>query len=352
MLGFCAFLWTCTQLIAQSAQLTDALNKLKRFNGESEDCEPEYLLEPGGVIMGLEHDGFVKAVIDEYFPMAAGCKGRGSFKVIDVGVNTGAITLKAAQHGARVLGFEAIPSNHQQVEHRLWLNDFDRDKQVQVFNMGAGAVDDQRLHFAENHYERPDPSDPSHDVHTTVHKGKPAKGVIWQKTGHFVTEEQAEGRGDVVVVSVNTVDTMANKVFGEGAQILLFKIDVDGMEPQVLQGSEGLLKGGKVQVMHIEYDAQSWPVTTLPKIMKYGYRVFIEDCSHNIRDEDRDRMYDMGHRCVSQEKAVPGLVNSCKMKSFEAMEKYEITPQKYDALYQFLNDKKSTVNLVLCRSTQ
>ena len=46
--------------------------------------------------------------------------------------------------------------------------------------------------------------------------------------GHFVSEEDATSRDDIVQVPANTIDTIIKREIPESAEILLFKMDVEG----------------------------------------------------------------------------------------------------------------------------
>lgn len=353
-----------TQLDIQQTLLDNSQSNSQSggFSARRAQCEPDYLLEPTAVVMGREHDSFIKLLIDTFYPPIGGCGNRGEFYVVDVGVNTGAITLKAAQHGARVIGFEAIPSNHQLVTHRIWLNDFDREDQVVVFNMAAAAADNQILNFAEGYYERPkhNQGGENHEDVQYTQKDKPSPDVIWQKDGHFASEEDATSRDDIVQVPANTIDTIIKREIPESAEILLFKMDVEGFENSVALGATELFGKQRPKVIHTEFCADCVGKEFLPRFLDWGYRIFIEDCSHNIDDQARSEMYTMGLRCVSQDGEFRELFRACKQDKTQnhkidtthttdtTIENYQVTHKNVAHLHKFLVGHNAMLNLVMC----
>ena len=314
-------------------------------------CEPGYLIEPGGMLWGSEHDALLLSIFDAYSPAVGGsalaCGRRPESLVVDVGVNTGAITLRAAQHGARVIGFEVIPSNAEILNQRVSLNHY--QDRVRILNVAAGNVSAGSVYASDNYYERV-----LVDFWGTV---------SWQKNGMVialsdVAEATKAGQTVTTVPIRRIVDEVASlqeqKWISPELRILLFKVDVEGFEYQVITGAEDLFANRRVEIVHSEFSPgamNKWSkdaaVSYLERFGKWGYRIFVEDCSHNIDEKTIGNLAQMSLRCASaSNRDLLALVHACKNHEFGAVSPFEVRDGR--KLVEVLTAGSAMVNLIMC----
>lgn len=313
-------------------------------------CEPGYLIEPGGMLWGSEHDALLLLIFDAYSPAVGGsvlaCGRRPESLVVDVGVNTGAITLRAAQHGARVIGFEAIPSNAETLNQRVSLNHY--QDRVRILNVAAGDVSAGSVYASDNYYERV-------DFWGTV---------SWQKNGMVIAQsdvaEATKAGQTVTTVPIRRiVDEVASlqeqKWISPEQRILLFKVDVEGFEHRVITGAEDMFTNRRVEIVHSEFSPAAmnkWSkdaaVSYLERFGKWGYRILVEDCSHNIDEKTIGNLAtQMSLRCATaSNRDLLALVHACKNHEFDAVLPFEVRdPRK---LVEVLTAGSAMVNLIMC----
>lgn len=157
--------------------------------------------------------------------------------VIDVGMNIGYYTLLSAALGVdRVVAFEINPTNVVRVCESLRLNDW--EEQVTILRRGVSDQDDLQLFF---HVPRSNPGEAA---------------LITKDTKKKVA---APNPKDPSVVTTITLDTLAreNHWLSPNARqtisIPILKIDVEGLEPQVLLGATELLQSGLVRNILTEF---------------------------------------------------------------------------------------------------
>lgn len=176
--------------------------------------------------------------------------------VVDVGMNIGYYTLLSATLGHSVIGFEINPANLMRVCESISLNmdqwhatttttsssndeNDNGDKNhnlgkspVTFFQRGVSNLDDQTLHL-----------------------------VVPKNPGEATLEQTPSTAAADVAASVTTItlDTFAKEQgWLDGSNkskptIRLLKIDVEGHEPEIIQGARHLLKSGMVQNILTEY---------------------------------------------------------------------------------------------------
>jgi FkbM family methyltransferase len=143
---------------------------------------------------------------------------------IDVGAHWGVYSLSAATRWpgqVNVLAIEASPLNVEQL--RRWIAHNGQEKQIEV--VAAGAAD--REGFAS---------------------------VAPQSTmGHHLTHLGEEaGGGEGIRIPVTTIDRLlADRPALQGRRTLV-KIDVEGLEPEVIEGAADLLRSGRVSALIFE----------------------------------------------------------------------------------------------------
>jgi FkbM family methyltransferase len=147
--------------------------------------------------------------------------------VVDVGANVGFFTLLAAKltgEMGRVISFEPDPTSYNLLSKSVERNHFGN---VSLFQRAISGTDgDRSLHLSATH-----------------HKGL-----------HSITRDLG---GEKITVQSSKLDTIASKM-GIGS-IDLLKIDVEGAEPEVLEGAGELLAEGRIRNIIMEWEhAEIW----------------------------------------------------------------------------------------------
>ena len=141
--------------------------------------------------------------------------------VVDVGANIGVYTLLSATLGRQVLSFEINPANLMRLCESLSLNGL--KERVTIMQRGVSDVDDVELEV-----------------------------VVPNNPGEAKMEQ---GSGGVRTKTI-TLDTLAQRrgwLENKDLEIALLKIDVEGLEPQIIQGARALLRSGKVRNVLTEF---------------------------------------------------------------------------------------------------
>lgn len=133
---------------------------------------------------------------------------------IDVGANVGVYSLLAASRGAQVLAIEPVPETYNQLLDNININRFQNC--IDPMNIGVGRGPG-RLHFSTQ----------------------------MGPTNHVIPK--GEELDNSVTVKVNSLDEMMLK-----EKVTMIKIDVEGYEKEVLDGSTHLLKLNTLQAVLIE----------------------------------------------------------------------------------------------------
>lgn len=165
--------------------------------------------------------------------------------VLDVGMNIGYYTLLSAALGVdRVVALEINPTNVVRVCESLRLNDF--EKQVTIIRRGVSDQDGLQLSF---HVPL---SNPGEAALITKVKTKKTKKKNAAKKAEILLHDPS-------LVTTITLDTLAREndwlsaSSSRSISIPILKIDVEGLEPQVLLGSTELLKSGLVRNILTEF---------------------------------------------------------------------------------------------------
>jgi len=136
---------------------------------------------------------------------------------VDVGANVGTYSLMGASlvgHGGRVLAFEPIPATRMRLEKNVSLNDV---PQLRILPNGLGA----------------EPGS------TTFHVADGASGL---------SSRYNDAGGTQVEVEISTLDA----ILQDHPAPRLMKIDVEGMELEVLRGAAGLLRSEEAPLIVFE----------------------------------------------------------------------------------------------------
>jgi FkbM family methyltransferase len=166
--------------------------------------------------------------------------------VIDVGMNIGYYTMLSATLGHNVIGFEINPANLIRVCESLDVNQMDdsgsASSPVAIFQRGVSNVNDQILRLVI-------PSNPGQArlVTTTTTTGSSSNG---SDDGAAAT---TAGAADTVTTITLDAFATAYNWWETRPSIALLKIDVEGLEPEIILGAEQLLKTGLVQHVVTEF---------------------------------------------------------------------------------------------------
>jgi FkbM family methyltransferase len=160
--------------------------------------------------------------------------------VLDVGMNIGYYTMLSATLGHSVIGFEINPANLIRVCESLDVNQMgDEGSPVAIFQRGVGNMSDQTLRLVV-------PSNPGQ-----------AKMAGWSEEESTTTDntDASEAAVSPDVVTTITLDDFAEAYnWWEIRPVIgLLKIDVEGLEPEIIIGAEQLLKTGMVQHILTEF---------------------------------------------------------------------------------------------------
>jgi FkbM family methyltransferase len=210
---------------------TDALNKLlvDLYSKNPVQCVRTHgfdiLLDPNdlGVSPSIGVLGWHEMKTTELFIKLVGLGST----VIDVGANIGYFTLLAAKlvgNNGIVISFEPEPTSFSLLTKSVGMNNFDN---VTLAQKCISNIDGQQLlHLSPNHN----------------------KGL------HSIARDLG---GSSILVPSARLDTIAN-TFGIGS-IDLLKIDVEGAEPEVLEGAERLLSETRVRNIIMEWEhPETW----------------------------------------------------------------------------------------------
>ena len=165
--------------------------------------------------------------------------------VFDVGANVGFLTVLAARlvgPSGRVVGFEPLPLNADCIEHNARLNGFDH---VAVRREALGSADG-RARF--------------------LMAPETTRGML-DTSGFAKAENRASGEIDVPVRSLDSL-------WAEGAipRPDLIKLDIEGVEADVLRGAVGLIRATRPVLMIELHDTAAAVAAVLEE---FGYRAAV-----------------------------------------------------------------------------
>jgi FkbM family methyltransferase len=206
-----------------SVRSTDLLGIQRKYF----DLHPDGLLKTSGFDIYLHHKPhYLSAELIKkgvWEPHTTGLvtgllSGRKSV-VVDVGANIGWFTLLAASLGGRVWAFEPEPENLSLVRRSVLQNGFEevRAEQIAITNYDGTA----KLSLSDS-----------------------SAGF------HSIVRHVGEKRIEVPCMKIDTLFPIGN--------IDLLKVDVEGAEPQVLEGASNAIETGRVKNIIMEYRPESW----------------------------------------------------------------------------------------------
>ena len=142
--------------------------------------------------------------------------------IIDVGANIGYYSLLSAAMGYTCYSFEPDPSNFDKLNSSIKLNNF--DNKIKLYKNALSNKANEKI-------------------------------ILSTVAGTIVNHGCLTVLKDFISTSSNTVQCVTLKlddVINKNDKILLIKIDVEGFEPEVIEGSLELIKSGNIQHILIE----------------------------------------------------------------------------------------------------
>lgn len=211
-----------------------------------------------------------------------------SVTVLDVGMNIGYYSLLSASLGAdTVVAFEINPTNILRMCESIRLNEF--AAVVDIYRRGVSNVDNEELHISV-------PSNPgmakmvmaaASTTATTEDHGTGTTGSTSKSEKSHNKEDEDDGtvvktitldkyaqeQGWLTATSSSSSDSNANA--NRNFTVAILKIDVEGVEPQVLLGAKLLLQSGLVQNVLTEFRNMKSKLAqeALTLLLDSGYRV-------------------------------------------------------------------------------
>ena len=204
--------------------------------------------------------------------------------VLDVGTNIGIYTLQSATLGRHVLSFEINPANLMRLCESLAFNRL--EDRVTILQRGVSNVDDQVLEVVV-------PFNPGQAKMQAV--SNPSDG--------------ASQSSDSILTTTVTLDTLAKQqgwLEDEDFQIALLKVDVEGHEPQIVQGSPKLLSSGKVLNILTEFRRLGRPAAqqALKVILDSGFTLVDDKRGKMTIKETIEKLQTIRERLKDTEKTI------------------------------------------------
>ncbi len=182
-----------------------------RFNGFKMYVGADSAIETN-IIFGTYNEMIVLELIKKYAAQG--------FDLIDIGANVGVHSLSAASANSaiEIYAFEPESANFKHFVNNISLNDFDN---IRPFKMGLGNVNgNNTLNVNED----------------------------WNKGRHSMKVD-FDGKSGKLLIPVRQLDSFIENIQNEN---LIFKIDVEGFENEVITGAKQILQQVKKSLLIIE----------------------------------------------------------------------------------------------------
>jgi FkbM family methyltransferase len=168
--------------------------------------------------------------------------------LIDVGANMGTYTLMMQQLGLKTYSFEPSGGNFKALTINLMLNNFENN--AVVYNLGLGSKHSHELF-----------------VFDPVNTGASHMSSV------EVYDHDTDGRGKMSEVDVVTLDEMIDVMAIPFEKSVLMKIDVEGMEKDVLMGASSFIRSysNLIIVMESVHSGENVLKDILDQIAEFQY---------------------------------------------------------------------------------
>jgi FkbM family methyltransferase len=166
--------------------------------------------------------------------------------MIDVGANVGVLALEAATAvtpGGKVVAIEPISANVDRLRANARLN---HQIDIDVVQCAAGRASG------------------------TIRLGISAEQGAIRNSGSY----SSSADGSVVEVPIERLDHLVAERCDIETQIRLLKIDVEGMEAQVIEGASTLFEAGRIDAVMFEWNSSVTTESAADSLRAYGFEVF------------------------------------------------------------------------------
>ena len=166
--------------------------------------------------------------------------------VIDVGANVGVLALEAATAvapGGKIIAIEPIAANVVRLNGNALLN---RDIDIDIVQCAAGRSAG------------------------TILLGITAAQGSMRNSGSYSSSAEESA----VAVPVERLDHLVAQRCGIKTQIRLLKIDVEGMEPDVIMGASALFEAKRIDAVMFEWNSSVSSDSAADSLRPYGFEIF------------------------------------------------------------------------------
>ena len=153
--------------------------------------------------------------------------------VLDVGANVGYYTLLSASLGHHVIGFEINPANLLRLCESLRLNDWNDAGRVAIFQRGVSNVHGAALQVMV-------PKNPGQAFMREIEQSE-------------MTNETSTHQAFTTTVTLDAFAQERGWFDKPDLSIAILKLDVEGKEPQIIEGARRLLESGIVKNVLTEF---------------------------------------------------------------------------------------------------
>ena len=245
---------------------------------------------------------------------------------VDVGANEGVLMTLAAMMGNPAIGVEAIAQNYVKLLNIIEKRGY--QKNMKVVHAAASDRSGSLVAFKENFNVE-----------------------LKQRNGQQLTPNQQVSPETVIQYTTTvTLDSILD------SSVLLLKLDCEGTEFLALNGAKNLFSSRKVKYVHFEFSpgnmasisGQGSPNRMLHFMISNGYRVYVEDCSHDVSAEVIKML---PCRCAKQTDA--GYAEKFRDLDFSNLADYELSQDTVDdfvsVLLEASQDGSMLVNILSVR---
>jgi FkbM family methyltransferase len=165
---------------------------------------------------------------------------------VDVGANVGGFSVRAGKMGARVIAVEPDPDNYRVLKLNLELNQCIR---YHAFNIAAGSKEETHQLYGDS---------------TVGYSLKQVKGIQTK-----------------CLVKVKPLDVALRSLLN-GQEIDLLKVDVEGLELEVLKGAKGLLKRTRYIMVEVSPITEARMREVLDLLRPFGFELIDKVCRYSL----------------------------------------------------------------------
>lgn len=169
--------------------------------------------------------------------------------LLDVGSNIGSYALFAASYGANAIAVEPVPSSFNLIQKNIKLNP-ELQKRITAHNLAAGETE-CKVKFT----------------------------IDMDTTNHMVNSEDDESSHKTVEIDCKPLDAFV-------PYATIMKIDVEGVENEVLKGADRILNDERLNVIIIEAFSEE---ALIKRIKSYGFKQYYYDIKKQSLEDGNGR---------------------------------------------------------------